>query len=243
MRYKAIFIFLMLGAAPLSGAAPAYNNSRYYESETSAAIKEIKNALDNMRHGINNHEIEMRAFEERLSTLDSMIETVRDQAGEAQRAHKEQMKGSSQDLETKITALETNSKGIMGDLKQLKTHANDSAAVLAQMVQKFSELEKVIDRQNQDIDSLQTAMHSLVEALGAGKTLGGGKESGSKDAGKKNPATTPENSYRVKPGDSLEKIARAHQTSIRALKELNHLPEEDDKIVVGKILLIPPKGK
>jgi LysM repeat protein/archaellum component FlaC len=242
MRYKAIFIFLMLGAAPLSAAAPPYNNSRYYESENSAAIKEIKNALDNMRHGINNHEIEMRAFEERLSTLDSMIETVRDQAGEVQRAHKEQMKGSSQDLETKIAALETNSKGIMGDLKQLKTHANDSAAVLAQMVQKFSELEKVIDRQNQDIDSLQTAMHSLVEAFGGGKTLGAGKESGSKDAGKKNPSP-PENSYRVKPGDNLEKIARAHQTSIRALKELNHLPEEDDKIVVGKILLIPPKGK
>ncbi len=41
----------------------------------------------------------------------------------------------------------------------------------------------------------------------------------------------------VKSGDSLEKIARHHQTSVQTLKELNHL--SSDRIVVGQQLQIP----
>ena len=46
-------------------------------------------------------------------------------------------------------------------------------------------------------------------------------------------------SYRVKNGDSLEKIARTHQTTVQAIKDLNGLTS--DKIVVGKLLKIPEK--
>jgi LysM repeat protein len=43
--------------------------------------------------------------------------------------------------------------------------------------------------------------------------------------------------YKVKAGDSLEKIARHHRVSLSALKECNHL--EGDKITVGQSLHIP----
>jgi LysM repeat protein len=46
-------------------------------------------------------------------------------------------------------------------------------------------------------------------------------------------------SYRIKPGDSLEKIARANQTTVQAIKELNGLT--NDRIVVGKLLQLPEK--
>jgi LysM repeat protein len=45
--------------------------------------------------------------------------------------------------------------------------------------------------------------------------------------------------YRVKAGDSLEKIARAHQVSIQSLKQANGLTT--DRIIVGKNLVIPEK--
>lgn len=44
-------------------------------------------------------------------------------------------------------------------------------------------------------------------------------------------------SHRVQPGDSLEKIARGHRTSIEALKKLNDL--KNDTIYVGQELKLP----
>lgn len=43
--------------------------------------------------------------------------------------------------------------------------------------------------------------------------------------------------YKVKPGDSLEKIAKAHKTAVEKIKKLNHL--DHDLIVVGQELKIP----
>ena len=43
--------------------------------------------------------------------------------------------------------------------------------------------------------------------------------------------------YKVKPGDSLEKIARTHKISVEKIKKLNGL--DQDLIVVGQELKIP----
>ena len=43
-----------------------------------------------------------------------------------------------------------------------------------------------------------------------------------------------EKTYRIQPGDSLEKIAKAKQATVQKLKELNGLT--NDKIIVGKLL-------
>lgn len=42
--------------------------------------------------------------------------------------------------------------------------------------------------------------------------------------------------YKVKAGDSLEKIAKAHHMSVDTLRKLNHLKQ--DKIVVGQELVV-----
>ena len=43
--------------------------------------------------------------------------------------------------------------------------------------------------------------------------------------------------YRVKAGDSLEKIAKQNQTTIKKLKEANQLA--NDQIIVGQKLKLP----
>jgi LysM repeat protein len=210
-------------------AAPQPYNTRNCENENAAGLRNMRTTLEELRHSLNNQETEFRGFEEKLANMESMIDTMRDQLGETSRAHKEQIKGNAQSLESKIAALETSSKGIIADLKQLKAHANESAASLAQLMQKCTELGKASARQDQDIDNLQAALRSIVEALGVGK---------------ESPKTaTSENSYRVKSGDTLEKIAHLHGTTVRVLKELNNIPDGKDKIVVGKQLLMPEKKK
>lgn len=47
-------------------------------------------------------------------------------------------------------------------------------------------------------------------------------------------------SYRVKPGDSLEKIAKRHKVSLESLKKANNL--SDDRIMIGQDLHIPDHG-
>lgn len=211
-------------------AAPRTNS--YYD-QNAIALQEIRDSVESFRHEINNHEAEIRIFDEKLKNLDSIIENVRDQLNDSNKSHKEQLKGSSTSLESKILALEALSKSLVSDLKQFKTHANDSTVALGQYKQKIGELEKIVEQQSQNIDHLQAAMHDLMNALQLKDSLS------SKSSPEKADVALSPGKYRVKTGDTLEKIARAHQTTVQALKELNGI--STDKICVGKVLNIPEK--
>lgn len=214
-------------------SAPSRNN--YYVDQNSIALQEMRDSIESMRHEVRNNEAEIRMFDEKLKNLDTIIENVRDQLSESSKSHKEQLKGNSSTLEGKITSLETVSKGLVADLKQFKSHANDSSTALAAYKQKISDLEKIVEQQNQNIDHLQAAMRSLLDALNV-KDI---STPSSKVPTSEKSVTDSGNTYRIKNGDSLEKIARAHQTTVQALKEVNGLT--NDKIVVGKVLQIPEK--
>lgn len=227
----AIFLLLCFGTAGLI-AAPG--RGQYYPDDKAIALQEMRDSIEDVRHQVNNHEAEIRICDEKLKNLDVIIESVRDQLNDSGKAYKEQLKGSSANLESKIAALETISKGLVADLRQFKTYSNETTAVLEQYQQKITELEKQVGRQNQNIDHLQAAMGSLMEAL-LGKRQAPAKIAPVAAA----PYTLSgdDRSYTVKPGDSLEKIARAHQTTIQGIKTANGL--KTDRIIVGKTLVIP----
>lgn len=209
-------------------------NARYYDYDGSNAfsIKAVHDTLENVRHAVNNHEAEIRTFEERLKNYDAILDSLRDQLSEVDQAHKDRLKGNSATLETKIATLENTSKGLVADLRQFKAHANEVSGILEQYKQKIADLEKNIDQQNQNIDHLQAAMHALMEALQI-------KEPATSKSAMPKAENSTGRSYRVKSGDSLEKIARANQTTIQAIKELNHL--SSDRIVIGQLLQLPEK--
>ena len=219
-------ILVLYAFLPCTLLSAVQRNNTPYQDDKAVAIQQVRDALSDIRYQVNNHESEIRTFDEKLKNVDSIIESVRDQLNDTSKSHKDQLKGSASNLEAKLNALETTTKGLVADLRQFQTHTNESAAALAQYKQKIGELEKVVDQQNQNIEHLQAAMRSLMEALQ-------GKDAGS-SIGASDGST-----YRVKSGDSLEKIARAHNTTIQALKDLNGL--STDRIVVGKLLKIPQK--
>jgi chromosome segregation ATPase len=204
-------------------AAP--RNGQYYQDPHATAIREMRDSLEYIRHEVNNHETEIRIFDEKMKNFDLIVDSVRDQVCDTSRQHKELMKGNSAILESKIQALEATSKSLITDLKQFQIHSNETTALLIQYRQKIGDLEKSVDQQNQNIENLQAAMRSLMEVFQ-------GKPQSSSVA-------TSDKIYKVKSGDSLEKIARAHQITIQALKAANSLTS--DKIVVGKTLIIPEK--
>jgi Mg2+ and Co2+ transporter CorA len=208
-------------------AAPQRGGQQYYQDPNAMAIGEIRNSLESLKHAVNNQEVEIHIFDEKLKNFDEIIESMRDQFSDAGKQQKELVKGNCASLEAKIMALETTSKGLINDLRQFKTHSNETTDLLNQYRQKFRDLETSIDQQNQNIEHLQAAMQSLMEAMHV------------KHQNLTPASATPVSgrTYKVKSGDSLEKIARAHQTTIQAIKQANQLT--NDKIVVGKTLVIP----
>lgn len=219
---KGLAVFLLLTFSCHLVAAP---KPRYYDDQTGTSIREMRATLDDLRHEVNNHEIEIKTYEEKIGGLESIIDSLRQHSSDTATAHKDALKNSSATLEMKLNSLDTLSKGLVADLKQFKNHANETAAALAQYKTKMIELEKIVDVQNQNIDNLQNAVRSLSDLLQikSGLTANSSVESGKK--------------YKVVSGDSLEKIAKKNQTSIQAIKDLNGL--NNDKIIVGQTLLMP----
>lgn len=208
----------VLAFSPLK-AAPRYGSS--YGGSGPIVLNETKDSVERLNHRIENQETEIRAFEQKIESLDAVLEGLRDQIEEVAISQKEHLQGNSNALEMKIAALESVNKGLVADLKLLQSHANETTAAFQGFKQKFGEWEKKFQSQNQNIENLQGALQTLVDAFQLKTELN----------------LPGEKSYKIKMGDTLEKIAKQHGTTIQALKELNGI--SSDKIVVGKTLKIP----
>ncbi len=136
---------------------------------------------------------------------------------EKQQAKIDQLTGQIQSLEKKWLTLEKTQTGGIAELETLSSHANETTAALAQFKNRINELEGEIHSQNRRFDEV-AKLKGHIEHLAKG-FQGEFKL------------------YRVKPGDSLEKIARAHKTAVEKIKKLNSL--DQDLIVAGQELKIP----
>jgi LysM repeat protein len=190
--------------------------------DLSAPLKQINATISALRNSSNNHEVEIREIQEKFASVEAIVDALRQQLTEYSKAQSEQRLTSNKTLEVKIGELELVTKNLMIDLQTIKNHMNDTTALLTQYMQQMQGFEKVSQIQNQNMENLQASVKALMELL---------QPSEEKDS-----AIT---IYQVKSGDTLEKIALAQKTSIKALKELNALTS--DRIKVNQKLKIPSK--
>ncbi len=124
-------------------------------------------------------------------------------------------------LSRQLQSLEMRQQEILKDIKQLSSHANETTASFSQYKNRLGELEKEISSQHQklnEVHQLKGSLESVAESI---------KQISSQDA-----------TYRVRTGDSLEKIARKYRVSLESLRKANGL--DQDRIMVGQELKIPP---
>jgi len=197
-------LYIALALAASFNADAATNN--YYRGGT-----ELHESVDDLQHELENHEAEIRVLEERLINQEVIMEAFREQLLEENLANKELVQGNAATIENRMVGLETMLKEVVTDLRKLQTHANDSAKVLEQYKKKIQGL-------NKNNETLQAAIHSMMEALQLN-------------------TSQITKTYCVQAGDSLEKIARRNKTSVKALKKENSL--KNDKIIVGQTLKLP----
>ena len=213
-----LYLFLPLFFAASLFGAP------YGKPSLGSGVGEQRSALDSVKHELNNHEAELHMLSERIDNQENILTSFKQQLMDAHQNQKEMFEGSSVSSSEKMTSLEAINRSLVADLKQLRTHANESASTLAQYKQKIVDLEKAIDVQAQATDDLKDAVKAIMSALDVKET-----RSMSDDKSLK--------SYKVKAGDRLDKIAKAHQTTVKALKEVNHLT--NDLIFEGQTLKLP----
>lgn len=118
-------------------------------------------------------------------------------------------------LQRKITLLEKTVDKMNGELRSLMAYANQTTASLSQ----YREQIQAIDHKLDEVAKLRSTLTQISKNYTIAETA---------------PSTK---NYRVKSGDSLEKIARKFHVSVESIKQDNQL--SSDKIVVGQELNIP----
>jgi LysM repeat protein len=204
--------FLLAACVFLASSLLAAPSQRRYDYEDTRAT------IADMQHQIGNQQYDMKVFEARLETLDATLEAMRSDVQQSRQQQKDKIASAAYDIDAKLGAFDVSAKGISSENKILKGQVSEMVNALAAYKGRLASLEKIIEAQNQNIESLQTALRALTDTLQ------------DKEVGK---ATK---TYVVKKNDALEIIGRAHGMSVDELKKLNGLSNE--KIFVGQKLLI-----
>lgn len=201
----------------LSSCSPLKSSPNDEKHQLELTLHEVQTNLDDLRHGINCFQTELQILDGRIKYYETTFASFKPHDLEKQQAKIDQLSQQVQSLEKKWAAFDKIQQGDTKELHNLSSHANETVSSLTQFKDRIGELEKEIFAQNRRFDELAKLkghIESLSKGFSADFTL-----------------------YKVKPGDSLEKIARTHKISVEKIKKLNGL--DQDLIVVGQELKIP----
>lgn len=214
MMYQLIFFLITLTILPISGEAFPRRNSSNKQDDA----QKMHEVVNDLRHSVSNHEMQLGVIEEQLDTINSQLEMLRKMLVEGE----QEQEFTTQDVEDKLSQLDTQTKRFADEMSLYRTHAEKVNTILEKNQEKIQKVEEHAKRHNQILDTVQTTIKSLVNLHLPEETSQPSQEV---------------NTYRVQAGDSLEKIARKHNTTIKNIKELNGLTS--DRIRAGQLLKVP----
>lgn len=209
-----LFIFLLTVlsvALPLNGKP----KSGFY---TNPELDELRIELDDLKYALKTTQVDLSLLDERLKKQDSSLGHIKTHAQDKDVNSQNLLSSQINALEKKVVALEKTLEKAANDLRSLNSVLNQTLSKIQELEQSLASHEKRLD----DVVKLKGTLTTISKAI---------HEKTSTEI----PSST--TSYRVKAGDSLEKIARHHHTSVETIRNINHLPS--DKIVIGQELRLP----
>lgn len=211
---KSFFSFFCLSLL-FAGCSPLKTSLHDDRYQWELTIHEVQTNVDDLRHDTNCFNSEIQILDGRIKSIENTLSFLKQHGIEKQQAKLEQISSSLGALEKKWTAFEKKQDLNKEGVEILSGHAKETSLALTQFKNRIEELESEITSQNRKLEAVVRLKNTL-EALT--KSL--------------KPKT-----YKVKSGDSLEKIARAYQTDVATLKKMNEL--HNDLIVVDQELSLP----
>jgi len=214
MRNRALYLLTLL-----YGCSPLTSSVHDEKHQLELTLHEVQTNLDDLRHDINCFQTELQILDGRIKYYENALTTFKQEDLEKHQVKIEQLTRELQSFEKRWSSAEKARFSDSQELIQLSSHAKETTASLFQFKERIEELEKELamgQRRFEELGKLKTNIEALGKAIR--KT----------DSAKV---------YKVKPGDTLDKIAKAQHSSIEKIKKLNNL--EQDLIVVGQELKIP----
>jgi LysM repeat protein len=208
--------------ALFSSCSPLKSSPKEEKHQMELTLHEIQTNLDDLRHDVHCFQTEMQILDGKIKHHENALSGLKQGYLEKQEGRLDEINKVVSELEKRIANLQSSHQSESKDIKQLTSHANETSSALTQYKDRINELERQLLTQNRKFDEivkLKGTLESLAKAI---------ESDGSRQQMK---------IYKVKAGDSLEKIAKAHQTNVDYLKKLNNL--EQDLIVVGQEMKVP----
>jgi LysM repeat protein len=191
------------------------SSSRSDKHQMELTLHKVRTEVEDIKHELNTYEIEHHVIEGKLIDQEQIIASLRTQVAELKSGRLDSFVQELQNLEKKLQQVTKKQDKIVADIRQLSTHANDTTTALSQYKDKIAQFEKLIQGQTvqlQEISKIKEGINKLAES-------------------------EQKKTYTVKAGDSLEKIARDHHTTVEELKRVNKITT--DLIVIDQLLNLP----
>lgn len=163
-------LLFILIASPLLGSP----------SKEGLALQEMRLSCEEFGQKLHHQKVEIEILSEKLQSLESSVSALRQEFSPLGKG--ELSKDRLGVIEKRVSSLEKSQETLIGDLKILKTHLNESSQALATCQDQLIHLDKQL---SQDIKSLKTSLQSMITLLQKGE------------------ASSSDRLYIVKPGDSL----------------------------------------
>lgn len=190
--------------------------------DTSTALDEIRIELSDLKHTVNNTQVELQILDDKVKHQDTALSKNKVASASTSSSTDQRIAF----LEKRLSHIESGQEKLSSELKSLNQHASQTSSALTQYRTKIQSLENEI-----------AAQHKLIEELSDIKsTLSSISQAVKKNSSAAATALSSD-TYKVKAGDSLEKIARSYKTTVDAIKKANNL--SSNKIMVGQEITIP----
>ncbi len=205
---NSLFFFLLLFVS----CSPLKNSLTDDKHSWELKLQEVVTNLDDLKHDMNCFQTEIQILDGRIKYYENALAVLKQQDLEKQQTKLQRLSTDLEQLIAKWSEFENHAADAKKERQELATHANSTTAALTQFKTRIQELEKDLFSQNKRFEDL-AKLKSTIAALATYKI------------------------YKVKSGDTLEKIASQHHTKVEKIKKLNDL--ERDLIVVDQDLKIP----
>lgn len=220
----------------LQGQESAQLEAAVASPAVSSQVRELSNALAELRHVTANHEKELYVLQEKLQTQEAVAEDLYREETQVQQQVQELMKLKATAMQ-RLGSVEGAVPLLHGDISALKKHLESQGAALVEMQSQLAHCQELMAQQAKVSQHLQQAMQGLTAALQPEPTAVVAATAAKGESRVEGKGESTGETYCVKVGDSLGEIARRYGIKVKEIQSLNGLTS--DKIRVGQTLNLP----
>jgi LysM repeat protein len=217
--------YVLLIAPLLTGCIGGSGGTEY---KTEVAMHRLRSDIEEIKHDIQTHQMELSVLEGKSQSNEEALLKMRKEGLNSDPGKMEKYQAHLTQIGQKILLIEKKQEELTRHLQGISLQGTEVQKALTQYKDKICEIERNLSLHNQTLSEMVKVKDHLKTLSELAITQGIVDLDGRHFQ-----------PYRVKGGDTLEKIAKEHRTSAEVLRKMNHM--HNDLILAGQDLLVPKK--